>query len=236
MTAPVVAWARAIFDALSKAHGAIPSGELLRLWQAMRSRGVKRWADARGPLDAAWLTLRRLGWDWTEPWAMTTDEGVRIPFRLVGPKMLKRHLCTSSRRQLEAQVGRRLREQGWTGMSDHSGQCSAAAVQRVMAEKATTEDGRHWVRAVATGAFWPAQRLAEAGYAVDARCPLCKDAPDTAFHRLWECPCTRDLRQEKEVAKVAERALEAGPNHITFSTGLLENAPAHWLAPADADP
>eukprot|EP00959_Pyramimonas_sp_CCMP1952_P341921 7162492-Pyramimonas_sp.AAC.1 len=41
----------------------ISLGRLCRAWQAPQHLGPARWDQARGPLGATLLTLRRIGWD-----------------------------------------------------------------------------------------------------------------------------------------------------------------------------
>ena len=37
-----------------------------------------RWSSARGPLQAAWMSLRRLGWDMASAVALVSDQGHTI--------------------------------------------------------------------------------------------------------------------------------------------------------------
>eukprot|EP00959_Pyramimonas_sp_CCMP1952_P331003 6931443-Pyramimonas_sp.AAC.1 len=67
---------------------------------------------------------------------------------------------------------------------------------------------------VASGGQWPRQRQADSGYTIDVTCPRCKAAPETLFHRIWQCACNVD--------------------HLDFSStqSLVSQATAQW----EADP
>ena len=140
MVAPVVAWCSAAWEARAGAPGALGRGELAKLWQAHRRRKPKRWADARGPLDAAGLTLARLGWSWPTPWTLVTEQGVELDVDATAPKMVRWFLTEGARRGLEEDVGARLRKQGWKGMDGAMLGSSGAKSARGARARQGTED------------------------------------------------------------------------------------------------
>ena len=130
----------------------------------------------RGPLGAAWMTLRRLRWSWVAPGLLTDHEGTELDLQFTSPRMVKEHGVTALRQQLERQVAQAMSHRGWSGAGEAT---SAAAVRRVIAGNELTEVEKGCLTAVATAAVWPRQRLADAGYDIDSTCQLCNQAPDT---------------------------------------------------------
>ena len=195
-------------------------------WQASEDRGVQRWSAARGPVDAARLTLLRLGWAWTQPFVLSDAAGVEYVLGDLAPAAVERALVAAVGAQLEQVAAARLAHMQFEGDS-----VSAAAVRRTLAGKKLSNLERGTLRAIASGAVWTRARLAEAGYDVSPACPLCTTgAADTIYHRAWLCPATEDLRQGDENAALARRARQAGPDALVYSTGLIGN-PALWLPP-----
>lgn len=81
------------------------------------------------------------------------------------------------------------------------------------------------VASLATNAVWTQERLVKAGLAVDNRCPLCLEAIDSVWHRLWVCtsPAVVELRAEVP-DHIVQRAKEAGSDHPLFTRGWMEHA------------
>ena len=236
--APVLAWVQELWRRMHGDAAALDWKALARAWDAGRRRDVTSWPNVRGPVDAARLSLHRLQWSWPTPWTFEADNGVEVDLLTTSPQMLKALLMDAGRRRLEREVGDRMRRAGWGGCGDEvRGGCaiSAAAVQRTLIGKDLADDSSHCVRAAATGATWTAAQLADAGYLVDRRCGLCKQADDTMHHRLWQCSATADLRKDKALERTCKRARAwAEQRHPVYHAGLLpmEAQPP----PAEDDP
>ena len=53
----------------------LPVHDLDEAWPRTSSAPPVRWADAKGPVDAAWLSLARLGWQWEQHDMMVDQQG-----------------------------------------------------------------------------------------------------------------------------------------------------------------
>ena len=226
---PVLEWAKEIQAMHRRDIGACTRGELSEYWLAARSRKTRRWADVTGPIDATWLTLRRLQWTWLSPWLVVDDKEMEIDLTLASTRLLRWHLQQSSRRQLEAQVSKQMQQRGW---QDTGKALSSAAVRLILAEKQHSNSRKGIARSLALGSWWTMGRWNRAGYQVSDHCPMCRQAGDTMWHRLWQCPATKDLRSRPGMSTVVARALAAGPSSAIYSTGLVPNPDATAPGPS----
>ena len=133
--------------------------------------------DARGPVDAARMTLRRLGWTWPSPFVFSDAEGHRLEVGRHPPVFFERCLKDTVRRQLEMQLASKLQ---WEDGASPPGRVSVAALRRALASQDLSPLEKGSLRAIATDAVWTRQRLALAGYDVPQACPLSHSGgPDT---------------------------------------------------------
>ena len=68
----------------------ISLGALYAAWDAMV--WPSSWRMTRGPIGAAYLSLRRIGWKWTNPFTFVTDLGAEVMIPRIGPALLNRYL------------------------------------------------------------------------------------------------------------------------------------------------
>ena len=233
-TAPIVEWAKEVRSMHHREKGALTRGEIATYWQAAKARKVKRWADTKGPADVTKLSLERINWQWPSPWMFKDERGLELDMTIATPALLQWHLAARRRRQLEAQVGKALATRGW----QETGQAvSSAVARRMLAEQRLDKGSKGIIRSLALGSWWTTGGWAKAGYKIDDKCPLCQSVheDDTIWHRLWRCPATKDLRQTPAMTKVTKRALQAGPKHLLYSTGLLANPEATAPGPSEVD-
>ena len=54
---------------------AVAPGTLSEVW--LQVRGLKRWAEVRGPIGACALSMARLGWSWCDPFSFIDELGVQ---------------------------------------------------------------------------------------------------------------------------------------------------------------
>ena len=101
--APVVQFAKEAWRSLlcPGRQGIIVLGQLGAMWRQIKLQTPKRWMDIRGPIGAAILSIKRLRGEWHEPFVLTSDLGVQIPFLVVGPKFLGLEMARAYRRNLE---------------------------------------------------------------------------------------------------------------------------------------
>ncbi len=75
-------------------------------------------------------------------------------------------------------------------------QVDASCYRKIMSSTAMSAKDRAPLRAFMTHAVWSPQRLYDVGYDVDITCRLCGADSDSLGHRLFQCPCTLELRSE----------------------------------------
>ena len=54
---PILEWAKEVQATHRREPGACTLGELVAFWKTATAKGIKRWADTRGPVGFAWLTF-----------------------------------------------------------------------------------------------------------------------------------------------------------------------------------
>ena len=69
----------------------------------------KRWADVRGPIGAAALCMKRIGWTFVHPFLVRTDSGVELALTAVSPAMIGWHVRTAWKQYECRAAGRLLR-------------------------------------------------------------------------------------------------------------------------------
>ena len=144
----------------------------------VQSRATTRWNLARGPISAAALELRRLGWSWPRANLFVDDLGEEVHLHQVPPARLSALMAASRNRQLEAALGRKA---GVVHGVD------LGPVKSLLASSGLEARHKAVLRQLATDSVWTCADLARHGYPVSPMCPLCGLAPDTLKHRVWEC-------------------------------------------------
>ncbi|CAK0815424.1 unnamed protein product, partial [Prorocentrum cordatum] len=86
-------------------------------------------------------------------------------------------------------------------------------------------------RSTSIGAQWTQQRLYSVGYVDDPNCVFCHDCCGHLHHRLWSCPILTDMRMETVDAGIRRRALQAPPNDLFHTRGLMPRAAPPALPP-----
>ena len=86
-------------------------GELQRRWRLAQPWAVKDWKKVRGPLGAAVLTFKRLGWQVKEesPLSVISDRGDEIILLEHSPKLFKAMVMESVQRQKERKAAAKLK-------------------------------------------------------------------------------------------------------------------------------
>eukprot|EP00959_Pyramimonas_sp_CCMP1952_P065252 1362297-Pyramimonas_sp.AAC.1 len=83
---------------------------------------------------------------------------------------------------------------------------------------------------VATGGFWPRQRVNDATrHRLSPDCPRCKEQPETPLHRFWLCRCnSAEHKAFKQSEDLVPRAVSCGESEACFwFRGLIPRA---WTA------
>ncbi len=198
--------------------------------KARRRSAAKAWRRIRGPIGAAALTLRRIGWSFTSPFTVTDDRGVEITLTHTTPQLLTDQLTEGVRRSLERQVAAK-----WAGRcASFSGRraCTDLAVAGIRAAAKTSPLGAGAYRAAVCGAIMTRSRAAAGGYDVLDECPLCGEKGDTERHRIYGCCKSAETVAAAVPAWFIEEARKADPADPFWVTGVFPH-PAD-LAPLPA--
>ena len=83
-----------------------------QLWEQAAAGWPRRWAQAKGPLGAAMLSLRCLGWSWPEPFRVVTDSGATMSLTEFLPKAVEDAVRCAGRRRAERAFAAHLRKRG----------------------------------------------------------------------------------------------------------------------------
>ncbi len=102
--APIARWARQVWAADRGETGAPEMPALLAWWRGAEPTRCRRWTDVRGPLSAAALSARRLGWEFVGPLELQDDRGYRVLLSDASPRMVADLLRDGARRQRERKI------------------------------------------------------------------------------------------------------------------------------------
>ena len=115
---PIVRWAQEVWWAeppRGAAAKAMTIEELSEVWDAASRNWPRTWAKSRGALGAAVLSARRIGWHFDGPFAITTDQGIRIPLRETSPALLFKALREAVQRGWQRLIATKLGKDGFVG-------------------------------------------------------------------------------------------------------------------------
>ena len=230
--APITRWAEEVWRASNGSGGGLCLPELRRIWVGALERAPTKWAQVRGPVGAALLSVQRLGWSWPEPFVLHDPRGTVFKLTEIAPSMLRRLLRHGMREFLERQCAANLHAAGYLGregcaLAQRVSFGPVAKVARSRKEPLEPHD-YGCLLSVASGALWTRSRLHDAGYADSWLCPLCNEKPDTEFHRWWECPASAAERLRLTSQETRDRAMLAGQQSLLYSRGVVEH-PDEWL-------
>ena len=163
---------------------------LRRRWLEAAPEEVHLWKQVRGPLAAAMMSARRIGWESVEPFVWLTDNGVKLHMAQNAPKLIEWHVMQSVQRLIGRRIASKLDHPDMEGR-----RANVSAVARLLRSTAKDAFGPELsctMQVIVANGAWPPQRQYEAGYTDDAFCELCSQivpggCADTVFHRAWEC-------------------------------------------------
>ena len=243
--APILRWSKEVWLAVTGSAHAMRLPEMRRLWPAAFPGNVRNWSQAAGPMSAAVMSARRLGWKFSGPFVVVLPTGVRVPLTAVSPALIRRLAEDAWRGKTEQELAKKWLKDGWEGGEDPQGlvpngdisltvPLSARAIRQAVRDKSLTPLEAGSLVSVATDAVWPRQRLFDAGLASEPTCIRCGRMPDATHHRAWTCPETEQLRTQ--IATAAQiRAACTAPNSLIWSRGWLPYAASVEPPPADLE-
>ena len=192
-TAPLAQWQRAVWQAaVAPASAMVHPRTLSQWWGAAAPQAATTWASSRGPINAAILSAKRLGWSMLSAFEVTDDGGHRFFLADVSPAGFNQLLAAAAQRVHEMHAAKKLAASyGGSGPQ----RVSFDVPRRLYRSRKTSGPSRAAIATLACDGFWPKTRLAEAGYILDdTLCDLCRAATDTMHHRIYECPGASFLR------------------------------------------
>ena len=189
-------------------HGSsLPS--LLKAFGEVRAFPPASWAEVRGPIGAAICEASRLGWQFDSATTIILHDGEVADLLVYSPAFLVVKAKEAYQLKKKAELGTKLGLPGPVGL------------EPVLRTLAATKDphSRAIIECFLSGGLWPNNRLAEAGFAVQASCDKC-GRQDSVRHRLWECRDERvaKLRAELVPSSTADWARQPGSPSI-FENG-----------------
>jgi len=229
--APAIRWAQEVWWAAfprNKAAPALPLQFLKKAYDKMAENPPSCWDKSRGALDAAYLSLRRVGWQFLDHVTLKSDIGATISLKVTAPKLLSKLLQDSVQRNWQRKMATGLSFQGW-----HGSRVCADPVRSILSSKWAKKNRLEASYAVKTfcDAIWTGVRASEAGYACDGMlCPLCGKAEDSIEHRILACDaeCAIDARKaHSKTFQIIKRNYAS--DKFFFSRGV-------WQHPADRLP
>ena len=152
------------------------------------------------------------------------DRGEEISLAARGPALVERDIRESVARARECEVARFANRRAGCDEGSVVYCADAQALRRWLATQkghSLTHLERGVLRAYAARVLWTRRRLADVGFAVDAKCALCGEQRDTALRRLWQCSAAGPKTARGPVATpelVAEAEREHG-RHPVWATG-----------------
>jgi len=107
-------------------------------------------------------------------------------------------------------------------------------LQRLLRAKKMANDplGKYLAMAFSIKALWTEDRLKEAGYDTDGLCPLCKEVPDSQWHRCWQCKHQDAVEARTKAAPswAIKEALE-NPDDTIWNRAVCLNPAVHFPLP-----
>ena len=103
--------------------------QLVQAWRDARPWEVRRWADSRGPLANAALSLKRIGWQACQtPLEVTDDYGATVSLLASSPALFKQVMVAAVTRQMERELAAKF---GMEALEEHPQSGWPAAAPRV---------------------------------------------------------------------------------------------------------
>jgi len=228
--APVIRWAQEIWWAAFpkvKAVPALPLPFLKKAWKKAAAAPPDGWDSARGALDAAFLSLQRVGWTFADYDAVVTDQGVRVSLVTTSPKLLSKLLQEAVQRKWQRKMATGLTFNGWHGTRvcpDPIRAVTHSAWARTHCLEAS-----YACRAFCDG-IWTGDRAAEAGYDCQGMlCPLCNLAEDSLKHRITQCSAPEAVKVRSSFKKAFDVIGENIDRDKFYATRGIIQHPAERL-------
>ncbi len=192
----------------------------------------RAWKRVKGPIAAAALTLARIGWRFDGPFELVADEGATITLTVSSPAMVKSLAREGMRRELERALGVKwaLTDQTYVGRRV----CVDLAVQASRPGSRLSPLQSATFRSAACGAVMTASRAVRLGYDVPDVCPLCGEAGDTLYHRVYACRASAAAVAAAVPAWFLAEARRAPPGERFWTTACCAHPGDLVVGPTNA--
>jgi len=219
--APMVRWAQEVWAATSGYSTRHLDLRLLRDgWHGVLQDAPQQWRQVRGPIGAAVMSARRIGWDVSHPFEWVTDEGLLLMLAQESPALVAWHVEQSAQRLVERRVASSTGDMELQGRRANLGFTKRLLQSR--AKNAMPLMDKGVLRTVQANGIWTRQRQYEAGYEPDPLCQMC-DAQehDTAHHRAWCCQWLQAVEAREKIAspQLIHEA-QGQPDSVYFTRGI----------------
>ena len=232
---PMVRWASEVWEATSLcSNRALGIVELRNAWRSVNPWGVQRWGDVRGPMGAAAMSAKRVGWNTADPFRWYNEEGTELHLGECSPALIKWHIESSVRRMIERRIATKTKDGALEGHRVH-----LEGVRKIIDTKGTDALGpaaAATLRTYSANAVWTRKRQFEASYVDSPFCEkCCREVVDTEHHRIWCCQAPEVLQERLKHACAAtiQLAIEAGPLSAFFCRGLRQHPAETVPRPAE---
>ncbi len=176
------------------------------------------WATVRGPIGAAYLSLRRAGWTFATPFQLLDPAGDILNLTDTSPALLAHRLRLDWNR-LHLEGARRSLQLPRDDTTD----VDFAAARSLLLDRNLPAHARGILHRYLTQTLWSCERLHHVGYAVVQGCPHCGHHRDDLHHRLFACPHSEALRHQLLQSQDVDH-LQRHP-HLLFGCQLLPVVP-----------
>ena len=224
--------------------GNICLDDLKRLWRRALPGNVRTWGDIRGPMCAAIMSARRLGWRFKGPFDLVMEDGIPLALQEISPAMVERWAQRAWQHRTERAMAAKWVDHGWQDEKDLADAvdaiearkgvpAAATAITRMLNKTKVRSAIKHGLTAIAADAVWTKERLHRHGLASSPSCIRCSSGdPDTTHHRAWVCPASTDIRER--IATVDQRIrARSAPRSLLWAKGWIPSLASLLPPPAD---
>ena len=203
--------------------------KIRRAWRKIlvRKYDTYRWRQVTGPVSAAMMTLRDMGWKTPAPDVWFDPQGQRWQCE-EGKEINVQEIVDAITEHIKSRIwSKAAKHRNGKGME---GGIDATVVRKHLADldKKGLEGKEMILRKAAAGAHWPRQRKFEAGLIESPMCQRCGIEEEDEMHRIWKCPANEKLTEKAITGsnRLKEEAVADDGQHACFWTrGLV---PKKW--------
>ena len=218
--APAVQWCRMLWIASTSEHSMTSVAHLLRLWDAAAPGVGGSWAESRGPLQRAVLSVRRAGWTIQTATGWTDHRGCLVLVGDTPPSLLGQLMQAGIQRQHELALA--LKAGDDDGPAPVPLRASFDVVKQVLGPRSRrySKHQKLLIASCSCQGLLTRSRARRAGYITDGMCE-CGQLDDVK-HRLYDCQLPH-IVAAREAADIPASFLERGSSSSDpiFTQGLF---------------